>query len=252
MLKGAGVTGPNGVNLTGGEIMLKRLGQGLGFAGIALFAISSPLMAAEVDEMEDTLAVEQLMAEESEDYGEYLVTEDGRSVYMFDADSEGESACYDDCAAAWPPLTAWDNGALETGDNVDEEMIDTIDRDDGIEQVTYDGQPLYVFVRDTEAGDVSGQEVEGFGGTWYLVSPDGGQVGEDHSDAVGSDPMHDDGADATDNGGMDGNGDATDDSDVTGQDSEADGSDDDTTETGDDTSDDGTNGSDDGTNGSSE
>ncbi|MEX1081675.1 MAG: hypothetical protein WD382_03895 [Halofilum sp. (in: g-proteobacteria)] len=225
--------------------MLKRLRHSLGWAGIALFALSTPAFADEASE---------LMVEEDDEYGEYLVTEEGRSVYMFDADSEGESACYDDCADAWPPLEP-DNGMPTAGDGVDEAMLDTVERDDGTEQVTYDGQPLYLFVRDTEAGDMSGHEVDGFGDSWYLVSPDGGQAGQDHSDAVGSDPESDNGSDdATDNGGMDGNGDATDDtgvdateddSDVTGQDADADGSDD-TTGTGDDTSDDG---SDDGTNG---
>lgn len=170
--------------------MRKRLGHCLGGAGIALLALSGGAMAADVEEMEDALAIDQLMVEDSDEYGEYLVTEDGRSVYMFEADSEGESACYDDCATAWPPLTPM-NGTPNAGEDVDEEMIDTIERDDGIDQVTYGDQPLYAFVRDTEAGETSGHEIEGFGGEWYLVAPDGDMAGTDadQSEAVGSDPQ---------------------------------------------------------------
>lgn len=157
--------------------MLNRLGQAVGLAGMAMFAMSTPAIAMEA---------EGLAVEESDEHGEYLVTSEGRSVYMFESDEEDESICYDDCADAWPPLTP-ENGTPVAGEGVDEDMIGTIEREDGTEQVTYDGQPLYLFVRDTMEGDTTGHEVEGFGDEWKLVSPEGGAVATaDHSDAVGS------------------------------------------------------------------
>ncbi|MGH2525230.1 MAG: hypothetical protein ACRDG2_00655, partial [Actinomycetota bacterium] len=40
----------------------------------------------------------------STDFGEALIEEDGRSVYMFvpDREENGTPTCYDDCAQAWP------------------------------------------------------------------------------------------------------------------------------------------------------
>ncbi|MGH6864715.1 MAG: hypothetical protein ACREDO_00680 [Methyloceanibacter sp.] len=34
----------------------------------------------------------------------------------------------------------------------------------------------YYFVKDTKAGDVNGQELEGFGEEWYLLTPVGEKV----------------------------------------------------------------------------
>ena len=36
--------------------------------------------------------------------GSVLVDADGKTLYIFTADSGGKSACNGDCAAAWPPL----------------------------------------------------------------------------------------------------------------------------------------------------
>ncbi len=49
-------------------------------------------------------------------------------------------------------------------------------RKDGRRQVTYNGWPLYTFVKDTAPGNTAGQDVEGFGGEWYLVTPEGEHV----------------------------------------------------------------------------
>ena len=55
-------------------------------------------------------------------------------------------------------------------------MLGTVERRDGSLQVTYNGWPLYYFVKDGKPGDTIGQDMEGFGGEWYLVSPDGDHV----------------------------------------------------------------------------
>jgi len=48
-----------------------------------------------------------------------------------------------------------------------------ITRADGKRQVTYNGQPLYTFVRDTQAGAATGDGVTAFGGTFHLARPAG-------------------------------------------------------------------------------
>lgn len=108
----------------------------------------------------------------SDRFGRYLTDENGRAIYMFTADSKGESSCYDACARAWPPVTT--TGNPETASSgLDKSKLGTINRRDGVTQVTYDGKPLYYFARDTGPQQLSGQDVEGFGGEWYLVAPDG-------------------------------------------------------------------------------
>jgi predicted lipoprotein with Yx(FWY)xxD motif len=108
---------------------------------------------------------------QKEPVGEYLTDAEGRSLYLFEADSENTSTCHDDCAAAWPPLLT--EGAPTGDDKVDASMLSTIEREDGSTQVTYNGWPLYYFVKDQAPGDTEGQDVEGFGAEWYLVSPEG-------------------------------------------------------------------------------
>ena len=117
-----------------------------------------------------------------EPYGLYLTDADGRSLYLFEADKQGETTCYEACAQAWPPLTTTTDVTI--GDGVDPAMVDTIERRDGVLQVTYNGHPLYYFANDQQPGDTNGQDVEGFGAEWYLVSPDGDKIEpEAHDDS---------------------------------------------------------------------
>jgi predicted lipoprotein with Yx(FWY)xxD motif len=123
----------------------------------------------------------KLQVQESEEYGEYFTDGAGRTLYLFTADTRGQadtlakSACEGPCAGNWPPFTS--AAEPEAGEGVREDMIATISRrDDGTEQVTYNGWPLYRFVQDREVGEIRGQDVDGFGGEWYLISPSGKEV----------------------------------------------------------------------------
>lgn len=113
-----------------------------------------------------------LTVEASQQFGEYLADSEGRPLYVYEQDNPGESTCYDACAEAWPPLTADQGMPLAEDPNIREDMLDTIERDDGTTQVTYDGQPLYYYAED-QAGEPQGQDVEG---QWYLASVDGAEV----------------------------------------------------------------------------
>ena len=101
--------------------------------------------------------------------GVYLVDGQGRTLYMFDADTEeGKSACYGGCATAWPPLTT--TGAPTASGSAAGGKLKTITRTDGSKQVVYGEYPLYYFDKDTAAGQTDGQAV---GGTWWVVGSDG-------------------------------------------------------------------------------
>lgn len=56
---------------------------------------------------------------------------------------------------------------------VDASLIGTVDRADGKAQVTFAGFPLYYFVNDVLPGEVNCQAVAQFGGTWFVLAPDG-------------------------------------------------------------------------------
>lgn len=102
-------------------------------------------------------------------YGDILADAAGRTLYMFTRDSDGESACYDDCAEAWPPLTIESGMSLQGASGVGAD-VGTVERDDGRLQVTANGMPLYYFVNDEEPGDARGMGVVN---AWFLLRPDG-------------------------------------------------------------------------------
>ncbi len=106
--------------------------------------------------------------------GAVLTSATGRSLYLFEKDAGGKSACYGACAQGWPPLLT--TGAPTAAAGVSASLLGTVKRTDGTVQVTYGGHPLYYFVADTKAGDIRGQNLHAFGADWYLVSPAGEKV----------------------------------------------------------------------------
>lgn len=106
--------------------------------------------------------------------GKVLIDSQGRTLYLFKADRGTESACSGACAAAWPPLIAHGKPTIDRGANA--ALLGTAKRSDGTQQVTYNGHPLYLFVRDQSPGDVSGQGVTAFGAPWFVLSAEGNQV----------------------------------------------------------------------------
>jgi predicted lipoprotein with Yx(FWY)xxD motif len=103
--------------------------------------------------------------------GNILVDSQGRTVYMFGADSGTTSACTGACAAAWPPVPA--TGTPTAGNGANAALVATTSRSDGTNQVTYNGHPLYTFTGDHQPGDTNGQGLVAFGGTWSALSPAG-------------------------------------------------------------------------------
>src|SRR5437764_11247263 len=90
---------------------------------------------------------------DTKDFGKILVGKDGMSLYIFTADSLGQSSvCNDNCAKAWPPLTVDSADKLSVADGIPGKF-DTIKRKDNSLQVTYNGMPLYYWFKDKAAGD---------------------------------------------------------------------------------------------------
>lgn len=94
--------------------------------------------------------------------GKIYVDAKGMSLYTFDKDSTGKSACNGPCAENWPPLMA-SADAKASGDWT------VVTRDDGKKMWAYKSKPLYTFKKDTKAGEVNG---DGFlNGAWHVAKP---------------------------------------------------------------------------------
>jgi predicted lipoprotein with Yx(FWY)xxD motif len=106
--------------------------------------------------------------------GSILVNSQGRTLYLFKADVGTKSACAGACATAWPPLLS--TGKPTTGTGLTASKLRTITRSGGGRQVTYNGHPLYLFVKDTKAGQTTGQGVTAFGAAWFALTPSGSQI----------------------------------------------------------------------------
>ena len=102
--------------------------------------------------------------------GKVLVNSRGRTLYLFTKDSGTKSACSGACATAWPPLRA--SGKPTAGSGAKASLLRTTAHS----QVTYNGHPLYTFIKDTKPGDTNGEGLTAFGGHWFAVSPAGKQV----------------------------------------------------------------------------
>lgn len=111
----------------------------------------------------------------SSKYGSILFDGRGRALYAFTRDRRGgPSRCYGACARAWPVY--FSGRRLLAGKGVKRSLIGTTKRRDGRRQITYNGRPLYYYVGDKSAGQVSCQNVAEFGGTWLVMRPSGALV----------------------------------------------------------------------------
>jgi predicted lipoprotein with Yx(FWY)xxD motif len=106
--------------------------------------------------------------------GSILVNSTGRTLYLFKADIGTKSACSGACATAWPPLLA--TGKPTAGTGLTASKLGTITRSGGGRQVTYNGHPLYRFIKDQKPGQTTGQGVTAFGAAWFALSPSGTQI----------------------------------------------------------------------------
>jgi predicted lipoprotein with Yx(FWY)xxD motif len=90
---------------------------------------------------------------------EMVTAKDGMTLYVFDKDAGGVSACYDDCAKKWPPYVGKADDALTEGWTLVKRTDDTM-------QWAYDGKPVYFFAGDKAKGDATG---DGLGGVWHVI-----------------------------------------------------------------------------------
>lgn len=113
--------------------------------------------------------------------GRIVVDAKGMTAYYFTKDrpNSGTSACTGPCLQAWPPITSTASSPAAAGITG---KVGTITLANGSKQLTVNGRPVYLFAKDAEPGDVSGQ---GVGSVWYVLRPDGTMVTDQPSSGSG-------------------------------------------------------------------
>jgi len=112
-------------------------------------------------------------------FGPIVVDGSGRTLYLFEADRTDTSTCNGDCASVWPPLLA--HGTPVAAAGINQSLLATTTRNDGSLEVVYNGHPLYYFVSDKQAGDITGEAISSFGAEWYVLSAAGNKVDKGQS-----------------------------------------------------------------------
>ena len=121
--------------------------------GLACLGVSAAAQAGDL-----TRAVKVIEGTETH---VYVGTQFGQTLYTFDLDKNGVSACYQGCAEKWPPLLvseAESRGLVAP--------LAAITRTSGFHQVTYKGRPVYTYYLDHAEGDDKG---DGAGGVWHDI-----------------------------------------------------------------------------------
>ena len=98
-----------------------------------------------------------------------LVDSRGMTLYHLSGEHSGKFICTSSaCLGIWHPLTV----ASGSTPNGSVGSLGIIKRPNGVVQVTYKGDPLYTFVKDTAPGQATGEGIKDVG-TWTVVSPGG-------------------------------------------------------------------------------
>jgi predicted lipoprotein with Yx(FWY)xxD motif len=110
--------------------------------------------------------------------GTILVNGEGFTLYMFEPDKQSNrSTCYGECENLWPPVLLVDGvKAPAAGAGVNASLLGTTVRTgdpDDLEQITYNGWPLYLWHGDSQPGEATGQGLNDSGGLWYVLNPKG-------------------------------------------------------------------------------
>jgi predicted lipoprotein with Yx(FWY)xxD motif len=104
----------------------------------------------------------------SSSLGDIVVDGEGRTLYVFTADSGTTTACTGGCATAWPALVA----PAKAGSGVTGAVTEAT-QSGGVKQVALNGHLLYYYAADAAPGATSGQ---GVGGKWFVVDGAGNPI----------------------------------------------------------------------------
>ena len=106
--------------------------------------------------------------------GRFIVDKKGLTLYLFEKDKNGKSACNGTCAKVWAPYLT--SGRAGVGSGLSASKVGTTKRSDGTTQVTYNGHPLYHYDDDKKPGQTEGEGSKAFGAEWYVLNAKGSKI----------------------------------------------------------------------------
>lgn len=128
------------------------------------------------DNTPPVVITKQIKIATSKSLGSYLVDTDGRTLYFFSNDFNGQNSCAGGCEAVWPYFNVINLTADQVGDGLDFTDFASITAANGKKQLTYKGWPLYYYapaVGGVNTPEAAGQTTgEGVGGIWYVAKSD--------------------------------------------------------------------------------
>jgi predicted lipoprotein with Yx(FWY)xxD motif len=103
------------------------------------------------------------------DIGRIVVDGKGMTLYRYDGDKAAppKANCVAKCAQDWPPMITVEGLKIS---GIDQALVGSVARPDGVDQVTLAGWPVYRHATDEMPGETSG------GGMWSPIAPDGKKV----------------------------------------------------------------------------
>jgi predicted lipoprotein with Yx(FWY)xxD motif len=125
-----------------------------------------------------------VIAPASTGLGMILVDAQGRTIYDFANDTGSTSTCNGECAHDWMPVAA--PAAVPASVSGVPAELGSTKRDDGTQQLTVAGHPVYTFEGDSAPGQTNGNGIVLNGGLWTVVSPDGSPLAADRSSSGSS------------------------------------------------------------------
>lgn len=136
------------------------------YAMAMLTVLSISAVSCSSDDDDETGSSPQIQISELDSLGKVITDAEGKTLYFFSKDANGQSSCYDSCSDIWP---TYYSESLNVSSGLEASDFDSIERDDGTMQTTYKGWPLYYYYTDAAAGDSNGQ---GVNDVWFVAKPD--------------------------------------------------------------------------------
>jgi predicted lipoprotein with Yx(FWY)xxD motif len=144
--------------------------------GIALPALLLIAYSCSKDNEKDITPPKEIRLATSVTLGSYLTDKDGRTLYYFSNDANGQNSCTGGCEALWPIFNVDNLTANQLGENLSLADFTSVTTTSGKKQVAYKGWPLYYYaplINGTNTLEAPGQTTgENVGGIWFVAKPD--------------------------------------------------------------------------------
>ncbi|MFJ8159341.1 SCO0930 family lipoprotein [Streptomyces sp. NPDC096136] len=163
------VLGPDGKPAAAGKGAGSGSGSGSGMnTGSGMGSGMGMNMGAGANPSTDGKKV-SLSVRQNAQLGGILQNAEGWTLYRFDKDSAWpmKFGCLDACLDTWKPAKPVDKSEVS---GIPAELVGTVKRPDGSEQLTIDCWPVYTFTGDKQPGDANGQGKQGL---WFAVTDKG-------------------------------------------------------------------------------